>query len=151
MYSADDPVAQAARLMLAVIQVVSYPVNMHPARAAARELLRLAGWQRVRGFHTAATLLFWGGTLATALTVSGLGVVFQLVGGTCGAVLILGMPGTLLMSYAVGKWRGQQAQQAQQQQQEAQRQPPWASELWWSGLGLVLCTAALCAYTLATL
>ena len=55
------------------------------------------------------------------------------------------------MSYAVGKWRGQQAQQAQQQQQEAQRQPPWASELWWSGLGLVLCTAALCAYTLATL
>lgn len=42
-------------------------------------------------------------TLTIALLVSDLGIVFKVVGGTCGAFFIFGAPGLLLMQYAYAK------------------------------------------------
>ncbi|PRW39208.1 transcriptional regulator [Chlorella sorokiniana] len=52
------------------------------------------------GVYTAETLLFCGVATAIALSVTDLGTMFQLVGGTAAAVLIFGIPGALLLKAA---------------------------------------------------
>ena len=88
--------------------LASYPVNHHPARAAVLDALRALGCGGARcgdaagpGVSAAATLLFFGSTLATSLLVSDLGTIFQLVGGTCGGLLIFTLPGLMLMQVGV--------------------------------------------------
>lgn len=43
---------------------------------------------------------FWGGS---SFFITDLGLVFKLIGGTGGGILILGIPGALLIQYAVAK------------------------------------------------
>ncbi|KAL4440716.1 hypothetical protein ABPG77_000425 [Micractinium sp. CCAP 211/92] len=101
-FPADDPLIQVARGMIGLIQVAAYPVNHFPARGAVRDMVHLATGRNPAGagFVAAETLAFYGATLGIALLCSDLGNIFKLVGGTCGSVLILAMPGCLLIAYA---------------------------------------------------
>ena len=67
--------------MLALIQLVSYPINLLPARAAMWHLLEAVARSRVqlRGFHTLSTLGLYGATLAVALSTTDLGARATLV------------------------------------------------------------------------
>lgn len=104
-FPADDPLLQVARAMIGVIQVAAYPVNHFPARGAVREMIQLASGRGPAGagFVAAETLAFFCATLGIALSCSDLGDIFKLVGGTCGSVLILAMPGCLMVTYARSK------------------------------------------------
>ncbi|GAB4822831.1 hypothetical protein N2152v2_009877 [Parachlorella kessleri] len=104
-FSPSDRVMQVARAVVGVIETVHYPVNHNPARSATRDFLSLVTGRKLRGqtFNIIETLFFFSSTLATALLVRDLGVVFQFVGGICGAFFIFGAPGCLLVQYAYAK------------------------------------------------
>lgn len=96
--------------------ITSYPVVHFPARAASLQLLQHASGRRLEGaaFVAAEALCSFGGTLAIALWCTNLGAVFQLIGGTCGAALVLAAPGALLIQYALSKHRESRRQRQQQ-------------------------------------
>lgn len=82
---------------------------------------------------------------------------FKVIGGTCGGILIFGMPGALLLSHALRKQQaaalglqllppGWGAHEAGGQQRR-RAYGVWGSKLWWAGLALVLFAAALAAAT----
>ena len=100
--------------------------------------------------------------------VKDLGQVFSLIGGSCGAFFIFGMPGALLLQYAYSKHLS--AQEQQQQQQEGLQQSLLegggdgacaggagsryhylASKLWWAGCGLLGLALGLLALTVFSL
>jgi len=83
---------QAARAMMGLTGVVSYPVNLFPCRQALDHLLAMMTGLPSGAFvsqtrHTVTTLLLFVTSLATALMVTDLGSVFQVVGGTAGGRL----------------------------------------------------------------
>lgn len=104
-FAPDDRMMQVARGVVGLLQVASYPVLHNPARAAVQDLIYQVSGRRCAGdsFYILETLVFFGSTLAVAMMVTDLGVVFRLVGGTGGGLLIFTLPGLLLMQYAYGK------------------------------------------------
>ncbi len=76
------------------------------------------------------------------------GVVFRLIGGTCGGILIFGMPGALLMKHALRKHHASRLAHLLLGQEEPQQVYSfWKSKLWWAGVMLVALTVALAGYT----
>lgn len=110
-FAADDPVVQVARGLVGLMKLVSYPINLHPARSAVRDLLQQATGRPLDSelFHVSTTLLLFLPTLAVALSVRDLGLVFQIIGGTNGAALIFCLPGLMLMTYARQKAKASRA------------------------------------------
>lgn len=110
---------QLARAAVGFIQLISFAVNHFPARAALQDLIastwfggddELQQQQYLAKFHNpwsvfniVEVLLFFGSSLTLAMFVTDLGLVFKLLGGTGGGILILGIPGALLLQYAVEK------------------------------------------------
>ncbi|KAL4457498.1 hypothetical protein ABPG75_012363 [Micractinium tetrahymenae] len=171
-FSEDDPLIQVARAMIGLIQVAAYPVNHFPARGAVRDMVHLATGRSPAGasFVAAETLAFFGATLGIALVCDDLGNIFKLVGGTCGSVLILTMPGCLLVAYARSKALGSRRASCLREpllpaaaeagaavgdgavQGEGSMQPYclWQSKLFYSGLLLLALSVALTVLTIAT-
>jgi amino acid permease len=155
-FSPTDPVMQATRAVVGVLEVASYPVNHFAARAAVADLLRQATGREVggRAFDALEAAIFLGATLALALRVADLGAVFSLVGGTCGSVIILGMPGLLLLRYSRDKHRdsrrgGAQSRLLGGQGEGEERYDAWRSKLFAAGLALCVACAALFSYAVA--
>lgn len=171
-FAADDPLIQVARAMVGLIQVAAYPVNHFPARGAVRDVVALAAGRTPAGagFVATETLAFFGATLGIALACDDLGDIFKLVGGTCGSVLILAMPGCLLIAYARSKatatarcpsplhqpllaaaaeagagWGPEPGERPAVQPYRL-----WRSKLYWSGILLLVLSAALTVLTIAT-
>ena len=123
-YPADDLPMLAASLFMGLSCVASYPINHFASRAALDDLYvagvcagkrcfaKTAGdddsgvtlgptpappGQAPVGRHCTQTAAFVASTAALALAVDDLGVVFQVVGATAGAVVIFILPGILLL------------------------------------------------------
>ena len=123
-YPADDLPMLAASLFMGLSCVASYPINHFASRAALDDLYvaGVCAWKRCFaktagdddsgvtlgptpappgqapvGRHCTQTVAFVASTTALALAVDDLGVVFQVVGATAGAVVIFILPGILLL------------------------------------------------------
>lgn len=88
-----------ARVGMAVVAMVCYPVQHHPARSivddAVKHVAKLPAtfsWTR----HILITLGFFILTLGIALITSDLGKVFSIMGATGGVMVVFIVPGTLL-------------------------------------------------------
>jgi len=104
-FDQDEPVMQFARGVVGLLQIASYPVNHFPARAAIGDIVgTLVGQQPSGyGFIYVETLVFFGLNLLIAMYVTDLGAVFEIIGGTCGSIIILGMPSLLLLNHSLKK------------------------------------------------
>ncbi|PRW56012.1 AAAP family transporter: amino acid [Chlorella sorokiniana] len=177
-FGEDDLLIQIARATVGLIQIAAYVINAFPARGAIRDLILQTTGRTVGGpgFVAVQTLAFFFSTLALALLVTDLGNIFKVVGGTCGNVLILFMPGCLLVQYARSKHvesRKRRQLLAEAAQLEAPllnggaggaagasgeaaepALPPlyslWWSKLFWSGVVLLLLSAGLAVLTVYT-
>ena len=161
-----DYLMQAARGVVGVLEIASYPVNHFPARAAIRDFVRGVCGAELGGtaFSTAETIVFFGATLALALVVEDLGAVFTLVGGTCGSVIILGLPGVLLINLAVRNHVASRRQggtdpaaapllPGREEEDEVLLKlmyHAWWSKLFWAGMALTLACVALFSWTVAS-
>lgn len=158
-FSGRDPAIQVARAIVGIIQLVAYPVNHFPARAAIKDLFEhfipsSKAWIEGRSFNVSEVVLFYGASLLLALSVHDLGSVFKLIGGTGGGMLIFAIPGALLVQYSVSKCR---------RECEDMREPlllsdeveirfyHWGwSKLFWSGILLILLSIGLFVLTIYT-
>lgn len=150
------------------MKVVSYPINHHPARSCTQDVLRVLTGRPLNGtlFHVGHAVVFFLATLSVALSVTDLGSVFKVVGGTNGAVLIFGLPGAMLMKYAYDK--AQQSREATAAGPAAPLLAPPAaadgrapggeepyrlatSKLWWAGIGLVTLCLSVLALTVVSM
>ncbi|PSC71694.1 AAAP family transporter: amino acid [Micractinium conductrix] len=181
-YSNGDKLMEIARVLVGVIQIIHYPVNHFPARNATRDLLtQLTGRRPLfPGYNTVEVLVFFAATLGLSLIVTDLGQVFKVIGGSCGAFFIFGMPGALLLQYAYNKHLHLQdgslliyrqttveapllgggeggepsageSQRAQHAQQASRDHHFLLSKLWWAGCALILLGLGLLALTLYTI
>ncbi|KAL4856165.1 Proline dehydrogenase 1 [Chlorella vulgaris] len=170
-FGSSDLLMQVARASIGLVITASYPVIHFPARAAIRELLHHATGDRFedRWFTVAESMMWVGATLGTSLACTDLAAMFQLIGGTCGGVLMLGVPGALLMQYSYSKHRDALKlltfmnepllmPAAEEEGSETGREPAqqpgppgllW-SKLWWTGAVLQVMTVALAVLTVLT-
>ncbi|KAJ2708770.1 hypothetical protein H4R19_004584, partial [Coemansia spiralis] len=95
-FAHDDALANVARALLAFSLTLTYPMQFYPIRDLLGESLGLSLDGRRRGLH-ALTLALFASTLAVALTVSDLGVVFKLIGTAASSLLLFGLPGILYL------------------------------------------------------
>jgi len=176
-FSPKDPVIQAARAIVGILEIASYPVNHFPARAAIKDFVRgTTGWELAGSrFVAMETTLFYLASLGFALLIRDLGVVFTLVGGTCGSIIILGLPGLLLMRYSTDKHNKSKRHRQRQTEerdvstladslllfQESESSQgahtnhetfynAWESKLFWGGLALTLSCSALFIFTVVS-
>lgn len=169
-FSPMDTLMQLVRFTVGILEIASYPVNHLPARHAIRDIILLKSGLTPggRGFIALETLTFFLGTLGLALMVEDLGSIFSLIGGTCGSVIILGLPGVLLIKYALNKRRAgwvdlQRAangtpHDTDEDSDEADGTDPqhilyieyhvWQSKLFWTGMLLVAACLGLVCYTI---
>lgn len=118
--------------------MAAFPVNHVPARSTALDLVG----SHSPGAYAAETVAFCGLATAIALSVSDLGTMFQLVGGTAAAVLIFGIPGALLLKAA----------SSPPPTAAAAAEPGWRRRgLWAAGAALEALTVASWAVTLYNL
>jgi len=103
-WRASDASIAAARGGMALIAVVSYPMNHHPSRCALDDLLCAGlGWtpagpgEAPLARHVLQTLVFWAGTVGVALIVDSLGVMFSVIGATVGVTVTILVPALLIM------------------------------------------------------
>ncbi|CAM6096210.1 unnamed protein product [Calypogeia fissa] len=89
-----------ARVGMAVVAMVCYPVQLHPARSfvadAIKNLSKLQGSDSSLVRHVLITVGYFSATLGIALSVTDLGKVFSIVGSTGGVMAMFIIPGTLL-------------------------------------------------------
>lgn len=107
-----QPLMQFARGVVGLLQIASYPVNHFPARMAVRDIVgKITGKEPSgAGFIYTESIVFFMATLAISLFVTDLGAVFEVIGGSCGSIIILGMPALLILynavrTYHVGRLR----------------------------------------------
>lgn len=100
-----DTLIQIARGVVGLLQIASFPINHLPARNAAKDILTCLVGSVPGGklFTIVETVLFFATTLAISLLITDLGAIFSLVGGTCGSVIIFGVPGILILKYSYNK------------------------------------------------
>ncbi|BBN02052.1 solute carrier family 38 (sodium-coupled neutral amino acid transporter), member 7/8 [Marchantia polymorpha subsp. ruderalis] len=90
-----------ARIGMAVVAMVCYPLQSHPARSIVDDAYKAISKAPVHAFswtrHIVITLIFFVSTLAVALIISDLGTVFSIVGSTGGVMVVFIIPGVLLI------------------------------------------------------
>jgi amino acid permease len=140
-FDQNEPVMQFARGVVGLLQIASYPVNHFPARAAIGDIVGTLVGQQPSGyaFVYVETLLFFGLNLLIAMYVTDLGAVFEVIGGTCGSIIILGMPSLLLLNHSLKKVRNN----------KRARGYLVLLEFWdfWAGIGLLFFSLGLFVYT----
>lgn len=104
-FPADDVLMQVARGVIGLMVMGHYPLNVNPARIAFHDMLDslFDVSDSPRWASVLFTLLFFGGTLATAMVVTDLGSVLHLIGGTAATFMIFLLPGLLCWNAAVIK------------------------------------------------
>eukprot|EP00890_Picochlorum_soloecismus_P000649 jgi/Picsp_1/1585/NSC_05063-R1_sodium-coupled neutral amino acid transporter 7 len=144
-FDQDEPVMQFARGIVGLLQIASYPVNHFPARAAIGDIVGTLVGQQPSGyaFIYVETLLFFGLNLLIAMYVTDLGAVFEIIGGTCGSIIILGMPSLLLLNHSLKKVRSSKRARGSMSGYLV------LLEYWdfWAGMGLLLFSSGLFVYT----
>ena len=92
------------------VVLAHYPLNHHPARAAAEDIFRSVTKRRASKTGSAlGTALFVSLSAAVAVAVPDLGSVLHLVGGTAAAFIIFFLPGLLLINAAIVKHTAESA------------------------------------------
>ncbi|KAI9502380.1 hypothetical protein GGI25_004774 [Coemansia spiralis] len=89
----DDVLANIARALLAFSLLLTYPMQFYPVRDLLNDAL---GLHHGAGFNLVAVGLF-ALTLATALVVDDLGVVFKLVGTAASSLIVFVLPGAIYL------------------------------------------------------
>lgn len=103
-YDKNDKAMLLATILMGCSAVSSFPVNHHAARAALDDLLASAfGWeecapgQSPATRHVSQTLGFVLIAAVVSFAVTDLGKVFELVGATCGSLVMFVIPALLLV------------------------------------------------------
>jgi hypothetical protein len=103
-YGKDDKAMMVATIFMGLSAVASFPVNHHAARAALDDLLAEAfGWEACAPGqapvtrHATQTFAFVLFTTLVAFVVEDLGKVFELIGATCGSLVMFVIPALLLL------------------------------------------------------
>lgn len=102
-FANDSVIISAARFVVGILQIASYPVNHFPARKALSEGIIMPLVKKEpsgNGFVFVETSVFFILSLILALTLTELGTVFTIVGGTSGTVIVFIIPGALLLEEA---------------------------------------------------
>jgi hypothetical protein len=84
------------RLLVGIAVLLHYPINQHVARTALSDLIEHC-FGRAPHIHV-LTVFFFAATVSTACLTSDLGVVFQLIGGLAGSLLVFVLPGALVVA-----------------------------------------------------
>jgi hypothetical protein len=89
--------------------LLHYPINQHVARSALYDLICHYSGAIPRAHvpysHVAGlTLAFFVLSVGTACVVSDLGVVFQVIGGLAGSLLVFVLPGGLVVAHCRGRF-----------------------------------------------
>ena len=108
--SHTDNLAAAARLVVGLVMVVSYPVNQFCAQSAILDILAevcrqrhgngIAPWGNTS--RQIVTFLFFTSTFVVALFVQDLGLVFDIIGATVGVYVIMLLPAALVYNDPTG-------------------------------------------------
>ena len=103
-YAETDAAMTVATALMGCSAVASFPVNHHAARAALDDLLASTfGWDQCAPGqaplfrHVTQTIGFVVSTTLVAFVVKDLGEVFELVGATCGSLVMFVVPALLLL------------------------------------------------------
>ncbi|KAL2644170.1 hypothetical protein R1flu_011757 [Riccia fluitans] len=96
-----NPFMVFARYGMAVVAMVCYPLQSHPARSIIDDAWKAVvnapadvfSWTR----HITITMTFFLSTLGVALLITDLGTVFSIVGSTGGVMVVFIVPGVLLI------------------------------------------------------
>ncbi|KAL3697456.1 hypothetical protein R1sor_011532 [Riccia sorocarpa] len=93
----SNPFMVFARYGMAVVAMVCYPFQSHPARSILDDAWTAVGnsssWTR----HIVLTVFFFLSTLGVALAITDLGTIFSIVGATGGVMVVFIIPGVLLI------------------------------------------------------
>jgi len=97
-YGVDDTLMEVGRVALVMNVCCSYPINLGPARSAAMDLMQKLFDNKLNDAILSAvtTIVIVAGSIAVAISVDSLGVVFKIIGGTVGALLIFVLPGLMI-------------------------------------------------------
>lgn len=103
-YDKSDKAMLIATILMGCSAVASFPVNHHAARAALDDLLASAfGWDRCAPGqaparrHVSQTFGFVFTATMVSFMVKDLGKVFELIGATCGSLVMFIIPAALLL------------------------------------------------------
>lgn len=103
-YDKGDAAMVVATIFMGFSAIASFPVNHHAARAALDDLLAATfGWEECApgqapiSRHATQTFGFVLTTTLVAFAVTDLGEVFQLIGATCGSLVMFVIPALLLL------------------------------------------------------
>lgn len=103
-YDKSDKAMLIATVLMGCSAVASFPVNHHAARAALDDLLASAfGWEQCApgqapaNRHVSQTFGFVGLATIVSFMVKDLGKVFELIGATCGSLVMFIIPAALLL------------------------------------------------------
>ena len=104
-YGVNDTLMEVGRLALVLNIICSYPINLGPCRSAIMDVLQKIFKHKLNDkvLAAAVSVCLVVGSIATGLALKTLGVVFKIIGGTVGAVLIFMFPGRMLTSKAESK------------------------------------------------
>ncbi|KAG6554569.1 hypothetical protein Mapa_003587 [Marchantia paleacea] len=90
-----------ARIGMAVVAIVCYPVQSIPARSILDDVVKALMKAPVAAFsltrHTTITLFLVGSTLTVALLINNVGTVFSVVASSGGVMVVFVIPGLLLV------------------------------------------------------
>jgi solute carrier family 38 (sodium-coupled neutral amino acid transporter), member 11 len=104
-YSSSDSLVNFMRVMFAITQILTYPLELFVARHSVHALFFASEKKFTDQLHYTITLLLWGSSLAIALNVSELGVVLELTGGVSAVFIGFVMPAMLTFKMSGYNWR----------------------------------------------
>ena len=103
-YSSTDQLVNTMRIIFAVTQILTYPLELFVARHSVHALF-FAREKFTDSLHYGVTLLLWSSSLAIALNVTELGVVLELTGGVSAVFIGFVMPAMLMCKMSEYNWR----------------------------------------------
>lgn len=99
-YGVDDNLMEVGRIALVINICSSFPINLGPCRSAVMDIVQRIFKNKLHdgALSAVTTTCLVVGSILTGLVVRQLGVVFKIIGGTVGALLIFLLPGLMLLS-----------------------------------------------------
>jgi amino acid permease len=99
-YSIHDNLMEVARVALVLNIMSSFPINLGPCRSAIMDVLQKLFKHKLhdRALSAVVTTCIVVGAIMTGLAIKKLGIVFKIIGGTVGALLIFMLPGCMLIT-----------------------------------------------------
>jgi hypothetical protein len=104
-YSYHDGLVNMMRVMFALTQTLTYPLELFVARHCIHALFFASEKKFSDQLHYGITLLLWSSSLAIALNVTELGVVLELTGGVSAVFIGFVMPAMLMFKMSEFNWR----------------------------------------------